>query len=404
MKLIQILTEAVRQKASDVHLKVGIPPMVRVHGNLRLIYPGADPITKEFVEEVCTQLLNEKTLEELHQNKEVDVAYSVSKLGRFRANLFQQRGSIALVIRNIPYHIPSLGELCLPPTIEKLTDLDRGLILFTGETGSGKSTSLAAFVNTINKKYQKHIITIEDPIEYLIPDHKSVITQREVGVDTAGFQAALRASLRQDPDVILIGELRDAETIQTAMMAAETGHLVLSTLHTLDTKEAILRILSYFQPYQHPQIQLQLTTCLKGIVSQRLLSRKDGSGFVPAVEIMINNGRVSEYIMQLERLKEITVAIEESHISYGMQSFDQSLAMLLKEGLIDQTEALKASSAPGDFELKLQGIYSLSRNDLRAGDDIAVKEEATLHKMQLETVLRKEENDPSIKLHRKKKI
>jgi twitching motility protein PilT len=402
--LIQLLTEAVRQKASDVHIKVGIPPMVRVHGYLRPLYAGADIITKAFVEEICEHLLTERNKQVLLENKEVDVAYSISKLGRFRANLFQQRGSIALVIRNIPYHIPSLSELHLPKIIEKLTDLDRGLILFTGETGSGKSTSLASFVNAINKKYQKHIITIEDPIEYLVPDHKSVITQREVGVDTSGFHEALRASLRQDPDVILIGELRDAETLQTAMMAAETGHLVLSTLHTLDAKEAVLRILSYFQPHQHSQIQVQLTTCLKAIVAQRLLSKKDGSGFVPAVEVMINNSRISEYIMDISRLREITHAIEESHVSYGMQSFDQCLAILLKDGLIDETEALKAASSPNDFELKLRGIYSVSRNDLLSSHDLPVKEDNTVHKLQLETILKKDTTDSSIKLHRKKKI
>ncbi len=404
MTLIQLLTEAVRQKASDVHIKVGIPPMVRVHGYLRPLYAGADIITKAFVEEICEHLLTERNKQVLLENKEVDVAYSISKLGRFRANLFQQRGSIALVIRNIPYHIPSLSELHLPKIIEKLTDLDRGLILFTGETGSGKSTSLASFVNAINKKYQKHIITIEDPIEYLVPDHKSVITQREVGVDTSGFHEALRASLRQDPDVILIGELRDAETLQTAMMAAETGHLVLSTLHTLDAKEAVLRILSYFQPHQHSQIQVQLTTCLKAIVAQRLLSKKDGSGFVPAVEVMINNSRISEYIMDISRLREITHAIEESHVSYGMQSFDQCLAILLKDGLIDETEALKAASSPNDFELKLRGIYSVSRNDLLSSHDLPVKEDNTVHKLQLETILKKDTTDSSIKLHRKKKI
>lgn len=392
MDIKALLTEAVRQKASDVHLKMGAPPMVRVRGNLQPIHSNLAPLTKEDLNAICKQLFTSKGMAEFQENKEVDIAYSISKVGRFRANIFQQRGSIAIVIRNIPYQIPKLKDLHLPNVIEGLTDLDRGLVLFTGETGSGKSTSLASFVDRINDKYSKHIVTIEDPIEYLIPDNKSIITQREVGVDTRGFQSALRASLRQDPDVILIGELRDAETIRTALMAAETGHLVISTLHTTDTRETILRILSYFQAHQQSQLQFQLASSLKAVISQRLLMRKDKKGFVPAVEVLINNQRVSESIMDLEKLIDLGDVLEESHITYGMQSFDQSLAALIKEGLIDEATALKAASKPNDFALKLKGVYSLSRSDSFGdlGDrSDSEKEKSIMHDLHLETLVKK---------------
>jgi twitching motility protein PilT len=284
----------------------------------------------------------------------------VPGLGRFRVNVFQQRGTIGVVLRVIPFKIMSIEQLILPKVLEKIAAEQRGLILVTGTTGSGKSTTLAAMVDHINSNETCHIMTIEDPIEFLIRDKRSIVNQREVGVDTLSFAQALKSALRQDPDVILVGEMRDLETIETALTAAETGHLVLSTLHTLDATETITRIVSAFAPHQQKQVRLQLGSVLKGVVSQRLVPRADGKGRVAAVEVLVCNGRVREMIEDKERTKEITQAISQSFTTYGMQTFDQSLMMLFKQNIITYEEALRQSSNPDDFALRVSGISATS--------------------------------------------
>jgi twitching motility protein PilT len=282
----------------------------------------------------------------------------VPGLGRFRCNIFQQRGTIALVLRVIPVKIRTVRELLLPPVLEKICWEQRGLILCTGTTGSGKSTSLAAMIEYINSHRIEHIITIEDPIEFLHRDKKSIVNQREVEVDTKSFAQALRSALRQDPDIILVGEMRDYETIETALTAAETGHLVLSTLHTLDATETINRIISVFPPHQQKQIRLQLAAVLKAIISMRLLPRADGLGRVPAVEVLISTGYIRDCVENKEKTKLIHDAIAAGTSQYGMQTFDQSLFQLYKSGLITLEEALRRATNPDEFKLKIQGIQS----------------------------------------------
>jgi len=287
---------------------------------------------------------------------EVDLAYGVPGLGRFRVNIFQQRGTIGIVLRVIPFTVKGIEELNLPPIVGKLAMEPRGLILVTGTTGCGKSTTLAAMIDLINSTRTCHIVTIEDPIEFLHRDKRSIVNQREVGFDTKGFAVALRSALREDPDVILVGEMRDFETIETALLAAETGHLVLSTLHTLDATETINRIVAVFPPYQQKQVRLQLAAVLKGVISQRLMPRADGKGRVPAVECMVSSARVRECIEDKDRTKEIRDAIATGFIAYGMQTFDQSLLQLYRKQLIALDEALRQCSNPDDFKLKISGI------------------------------------------------
>jgi twitching motility protein PilT len=281
-------------------------------------------------------------------------------LGRFRCNIFIQRGTIGLVFRVIPMRIPSIEELLLPDIIKKISLEPRGLILVTGTTGSGKSTTLAAMIDNVNSNKTEHIMTIEDPIEYLHRDKRSIVNQREIGNDTESFSKALRAALRQDPDVILVGEMRDFETIQTALTAAETGHLVLSTLHTIDAAETINRIISVFPPYQHKQVRIQLASVLKSIISMRLVPRADGRGRVPAVEILIATSTIRDCILDPDKSKLIHDVIAQGAIHYGMQTFDQSLFNLFKSGLITYEEALRRASNPDDFALKVKGIQSTS--------------------------------------------
>ncbi len=313
-------------------------------------------MTSAEIEEMALSILDEQQKRVFMEMKEVDVGYGVTGLGRFRINIFRQRGSVRMVIRNIPYNVPTLEDLNLPPILAKIASSERGLILVTGTTGSGKSSTLAAMINHINNTKNAHILTIEDPIEFLIRDRKSIISQRELGLDTTTFEAALRSALRQDPDVILIGEMRDKETIKIALTAAETGHLVLSTLHTLDAKESINRILAAFEPHEQEQIRRQLASVLRAVISQRLARRKDKTGFVPAVEILINNQRVKEMIEDPDRTKDLHHVIEESKDSWGMQSFDQSLMDLLANDLIEYDEALSLSNNPEDFQLRAAGI------------------------------------------------
>ena len=281
-------------------------------------------------------------------------------LGRFRVNVFQQRGSIGAVLRVIPFRIQTIEQLMMPKVLEKIAAESRGLILVTGTTGSGKSTTLAAMVDFINATETCHIMTIEDPIEFLVRDKRSIVNQREVGVDTMSFGQALKSALRQDPDVILVGEMRDLETIETALTAAETGHLVLSTLHTLDATETINRIISAFPPYQQKQVRLQLGAVLKAVISQRLVPRADGHGRVPAAEVLLATTRVRELIEDKDRTKEIHDAIAQGHVTYGMQTFDQSLMGLYRSGLVSYEEALRQATNPDDFALRVSGISGTS--------------------------------------------
>ena len=355
----QILSQACQRNASDVHLKAGVVPVVRRHGRMLPLSKKWKPLTAKTMEEIAEHLLkgtSEKT--RFSHFREIDLGYGVRGVGRFRINVFQQRGSIRIVARIISDQVPELEKLNLPETVKKIALLERGLVLVTGVTGSGKSTTLAAMINEINHKKNKHIITIEDPIEYLIRDRKSLITQREIGLDTTTFSTALTASLRQDPDVIFIGEMRDKETIETALVAAETGHLVLSTLHTFDAQETINRILATFDPHQQGQIRRQLAAVLQAVISQRLAARKDKVGQIPAVEIMINNARIKELILEPEKTPLITDAIESSAKGTGMQSFDQSLLNLIFEKKITTKEAMKLTNHPDDFYLKYSGIKS----------------------------------------------
>jgi twitching motility protein PilT len=284
----------------------------------------------------------------------------VPGLGRFRVNVFLQRSTVGIAIRVISIGALSFEELNLPKVIEKMALETRGLILCTGTTGSGKSTTLASIVDYINHHRSCHILTIEDPIEFLLRDRKSIINQREIGADTTSFAGALKSALRQDPDVILVGEMRDFDTIETAIMAAETGHLVLSTLHTLDAAETINRIIGVFPPYQHKQVRIQLGSIMKGVISQRLVPRSDGTGRVPAVEVMLNTARIREYIEDKDKTRKIREAITQGYVSYGMQTFDQSLMALYKENLITMEEALRQASNPDDFALRVRGVSSTS--------------------------------------------
>jgi twitching motility protein PilT len=359
MDLDDVLRRAVGMGASDVHLKVPLPPVLRVNGTLSPL-KGEERLTPDELRRVALSIMNERQREIFTKTKELDMAYGVAKLGRFRVNVFSQRDSIAMVFRAIPTDPPMLKDLSLPPIIEKISMERRGLVLVTGTTGSGKSTTLAAMINHINSFRNCHIVTVEDPIEFLHRDRKSIINQREVGQDTLSFANALRAALREDPDVILVGEMRDLETIEIAMLAAETGHLVFSTLHTLDATETIARIVAVFPIEHQHSIRLQLSGILKGIVSQRLLEKTDGKGRVPAVEVMISTSRIRECVSDEQRVREIRDAIAEGHINYGMQTFDQSLMNLFKNKHITYETALAAATNPDDFALFVRGIGGTS--------------------------------------------
>ncbi len=357
MNIDDLLKIAVERKASDLHLKVGNHPVLRIDGTLvplvelkRLMQE--DTIAMGFA------IMNSQQKERFKKEHEIDMAHSVAGLGRFRCNVFQQRGAVGIVLRIIPTQVSSIADLHLPLVLEKIAEERRGMILVTGTTGSGKSTSLAAMINHINTHRIEHIITIEDPIEYLHRDKKSIINQREVGMDTNSFANALRSALREDPDVVLVGEMRDLETIDTALLAAETGHLLLSTLHTLDAPETVNRIISMFPPHQQKQIRIQLASVLKAIISMRLIPRADGKGRVPAVEILINTAFIQDCIINPEKGKLIKDAIAQGVSQYGMQTFDQSLFFLYQKNLITYEEALKWATNPDEFKLKKIGIRS----------------------------------------------
>ncbi len=359
MELNDILAVALRGGASDIHLKAGLPPMFRVDGAL-VPLKDARRLPPEDISRMAFGIMNNWQKERFKEFNELDLAYGVPGLGRFRVNVFQQRGTIGIVLRVIPFRISTIEQLLLPKVLEKVAMNERGLVLVTGTTGSGKSTTLAAMIDHINTHRTCHVMTIEDPIEFLIRDKRSIINQREVGVDTMSFGQALKSALRQDPDVILVGEMRDLETIETALTAAETGHLVFSTLHTLDATETINRIISAFPPYQQKQVRLQLGAVLKAVISQRLVPRADGKGRVPAVEVLISTHYVRELIEDKDRTKEIPEAIAKGHQTYGTQTFDQSLMGLLKQGIISYEEALRQATNPDDFALRVSGISSTS--------------------------------------------
>jgi twitching motility protein PilT len=359
MELNEILQVALRGGASDIHLKAGLPPMFRVDGSL-VPLKDARRLPPEEISRMSFGIMNDYQKEKFKAQSELDLAYGVPGLGRFRVNVFQQRGTIGVVLRVIPFKISTIDQLMLPKVLEKIAGDQRGLILVTGTTGSGKSTTLAAMVDHINSNETCHIMTIEDPIEFLIRDKRSIVNQREVGVDTHSFGHALKSSLRQDPDVILVGEMRDLETIETALTAAETGHLVLSTLHTLDATETIARIVSAFPPHQQKQVRLQLGSVLRAVISQRLVPRADGKGRVASVEVLVCNTRIREMIEDKDRTKEIPQAISQSFTTYGMQTFDQSLMGLFKNNAITYEEALRQCSNPDDFALRVSGISATS--------------------------------------------
>jgi twitching motility protein PilT len=359
MDLNQILVEALSQEASDIHIKAGAPPIFRVNGVLKS-WNKVKPFDLNDVSKAAFDLMNDWQKERFIKNREVDMGYEVYGLGRFRVNVFQQRGKMRIALRIVPYQITSLQELHLPTVLKDISLEQRGLILVTGTTGSGKSTTLASMIDIINNNRNCHIITIEDPIEFVHDDKKSIVDQREVGLDTGTFSSALRVALRQDPDVILVGEMRDFETIETALTAAETGHLVLSTLHTLNATETVTRIISVFPPYHQKQVRLQLAGVLKGVVSQRLVPMANGLGRVPAVEILVSTARVRECIVEKDKTNELNDAIARGYTTYGMQSFDQSLMFLLNDSLITYEEALKHCSNPDDFSLRVKGVVATS--------------------------------------------
>jgi len=360
MDLSEVLLVALNNRASDIHFKVGQPPLLRIDGELVPLKDYAALDSNE-IAKTAYQIMSERQRERFLRDMELDMGYGISGLGRFRVNIFQQRGTIAIALRVIPFGIKGFEELNLPMEVmERIAKEVRGLVLLTGTTGSGKSTTLAAMIDYINSTRRSHIITIEDPIEFLHRDQKGIISQREIGTDTDNFAQALKMALRQDPDVILVGEMRDFETIETAILAAETGHLVLSTLHTLDAAETVNRIVAVYPPYQQKQIRLQLAGILKGVVSQRLLPRADGMGRVPAVEIMISTSRIRECIVDKDKTLDIHEAIAQGHATYHMQTFDQSLMELLTRELITYDEALLHSSNPEDFALRVKGILATS--------------------------------------------
>ena len=357
IKIDDLLRVASSHGASDLHLKVGAFPVMRIGGELHPL-SDAPRVKQEDALDMAFSMMSNRQKQRFKEASEVDIGYGVSGLGRFRANIFQQRGSVSIVLRVIPEQTRNTSELGLPPVIDKISAERRGLILVTGSTGSGKSTTLAAMIDRINAMRSGHIVTIEDPIEFLHKDKMSFVTQREVDVDTRSFSEALRGALRQDPDVILVGEMRDYETIETALMAAETGHLVLSTLHTLDATETITRIVSCFPSHQQKSVRIQLAGILKGVISMRLVRAAKGAGRVPAVEVMVSTGLIRDYIVNEEKTYMIREAIAAGTSQYGMQTFDQSLFNLFQSGLISLEEALHNASNADEFKMRVSGILS----------------------------------------------
>jgi len=357
VELPELLTECAKRKASDLHLKAGTRPILRIHGHLEM-QGDLPPVTHDFVRRTAVMLLGEHRFGMLMEGREMDVGYLLPGIGRFRVNMFLSQGEVRGVFRHIPERIPAFQELHLPKVLERLCVERRGMILVTGITGSGKSTTLAAMIDFMNRNRNDHVVTIEDPVEFVHVDNKCVISQREIGQDSASFATALRAALREDPDIILVGEMRDAETMEVALHAAETGHLVLSTLHTLNATETVNRIISTFPPHQADQIRDQLAAVMQGIVSQRLVVRADGKGRVPAVEVMLATGLIRDSIRDHDKTPHIPTVIAAGQAQYGMQTFDQSLLQLHREELITYETARDAATNPDDFDLKVKGILS----------------------------------------------
>jgi twitching motility protein PilT len=359
MHVNDLLKIAVDSGASDLHLKVGSYPMMRVRG---VLTPANEDkrLDHEDVVAMGAAVMSTTQRQKFKESQEVDLAYSVPGLGRFRCNILQQRGTVGMVLRVIPMHIRTISELGLPPVLQTVAAEERGLVLVTGTTGSGKSTTLAAMIDYINKTRSAHVMTVEDPIEFLHRDNKSMVNQREVAVDTRSFAQALRSALRQDPDVILVGEMRDFETIETGLLAAETGHLVFSTLHTLDATETINRIIAVFPPHQQKQIRLQLASVLKAVISQRLMPKVDGKGRAAAVEVMISTPFIRDCIVDKEKTHMIHGAIASGTSQYNMQTFDQSIFSLYQQNLVTYEEALRWASNVDEFKLKIQGISTTS--------------------------------------------
>lgn len=352
------ITEMVQQGGSDLHLKVGRPPTVRVAGELYQL--NQQPVKPEELKALAEQIMTSRQVKEFAEHKEADFAIGVPGVGRFRTNVFQQRGTLAFVFRAIPYEVKTVEQLHLPAVLETIALKPRGMVLVTGVTGSGKSTTLAAMIQHINQNRKCNVITIEDPIEFLHRDGVSNVSQREVGSDTLSFDAALRHVLRQDPDVILIGEIRDRITLDTAMKAADTGHLVFSTLHTTDATQTINRIISFFPPHEHDGVRNLLSTALEAIVCLRLVPTKDGRTRVPACEILINTAAVRDNIRDAEKALNIPELIKEGTVQYGMQSFDQSLMQWYQQGMISYESALFYSTNPNEFALRVSGIEGTS--------------------------------------------
>ncbi len=373
MHLNELLQTAVAAGASDLHLKVGSYPMMRVNGTL-MVCSEEKRLDRADTEALANTLFTPEQQEKFRRAQEVDLAYSIAGLGRFRCNVFQQRGTVGLVLRVIPMRIRNIDELGLPPVLKTISSEERGLVLVTGTTGSGKSTTLAAMIDYINATRSAHIMTVEDPIEYLHRDHHSIVNQREVAVDTKSFSHALRSALRQDPDVILVGEMRDFETVETALLAAETGHLVFSTLHTLDATETVNRIIAVFPPHQQRQVRIQLAAVLKAAISQRLMPRADGQGRVPAVEVMVTTAFIRDCIVDKDKTAMIHGAIAAGTSQYGMQTFDQSIFGLYQQGFVTIEEALRWASNVDEFKLKVQGIATTSE---MARDEMANRSGAT---------------------------
>ncbi len=356
MDLSEICRAAVRRGASDIHLKTGLRPMARINGDLGPL-PATSLLRNEDVGKMAWGIMSATQRERFKKNLELDMSWQLQGIGRFRVNVFRQRQSIGMVLRAIPSEVKRLDDLGLPEVIKEISLLPRGLVLVTGTTGSGKSTTLAGMIEEVNRTLRHHILTIEDPVEFTFRDRNSVINQREIGVDTQSFSAALRAALRQDPDVILVGELRDRETVEIALQAAETGHLVLSTLHTLDAAETINRVVGFFEPHHQQQIRWQLATVLQAVLSQRLVPTRAG-GRVAAVEIMRNVGAVTECITDPSRLREIPDHVRAGGKIYGTQTFDQAVYRLLTDDIIEEAVALRTVNNPDELQLRLRGISS----------------------------------------------
>jgi twitching motility protein PilT len=368
MDFDELLAHCAKRSASDLHLKTGSQPILRIHGHLEVL-DDAPTLTKEFMRRAAMKLLGEHRYNDLMAGREMDVAHDVEHLGRFRVNLFLSQGEVRGVLRHVPSRIPSFEELHLPKVLERLSMERRGMILVTGITGSGKSTTLASMIDFMNRSRNDHIVTVEDPVEFTHEDKKCVITQREIGTDSATFAQALRAALRQDPDIILVGEMRDLETMEVALHAAETGHLVISTLHTLDVTETVNRIISTFPPHQEDQIRAQLAAVVQGTVSQRLLVRADGKGRIPAVEVMVGTGLIRDCIRDRDKTPQIPAVIAQGQAQYGMQTFDQSLLALYKEELVSYETARDAATNPDDFDLKVKGIFSTGEMTWEVGGE-----------------------------------